>query len=84
MINQEQMEGKWDQIKGKIKEKWGQLTDDDIALFEGHRDQFYGRLKEKYGMEREEAEERISDIEKMGDDSACPSCSSPTREGHHS
>ncbi|MDD4616984.1 MAG: CsbD family protein [Alphaproteobacteria bacterium] len=76
--NSEQMEGKWDQIKGKIKEKWGELTDDDIALYNGRRDQFFGKLKERYGIDREDAEKRMKDImDTLGGGSAsCCSCGS--------
>jgi uncharacterized protein YjbJ (UPF0337 family) len=66
MINQEQLGGKWDQLKGKIKQQWGQLTDDEVALYNGSQDQFFGRLKEKYGIEKEEAEKRMRDLAGMG------------------
>ncbi len=48
-MNKNQVAGRWDQIKGKIKEKWGELTDDDIAMAEGNRDQFIGKVRAKYG-----------------------------------
>ena len=47
-MNQDQMKGKGTQLKGKLKETWGRLTDDDLALFDGQRDQFLGKLQEKY------------------------------------
>jgi len=64
-MNQDQAKGKFQQLKGKLKETWGRLSDDEIALYEGQRDQFFGKLKEKYGLAREEAEERIREIEQM-------------------
>lgn len=62
-MNKDQFEGKWNQVKGKIKEAYGKLTDDDIALYNGKAEQFYGKVKEKYGVAREEAEKRMKDIE---------------------
>lgn len=62
-MNKEQMEGKFDQFAGKLKETWGKLTDDDIALFNGRRDQFVGKLKEHYGLSKEDAEKRIKSLE---------------------
>jgi uncharacterized protein YjbJ (UPF0337 family) len=55
-MNWEQMEGKWDQFKGSVKEKWGKLTDDDLTMVRGRRDNLVGRLKERYGLEKEAAE----------------------------
>jgi uncharacterized protein YjbJ (UPF0337 family) len=61
-MNKEQLSGQFDQIKGKIKETWGRLSDDDIALLNGQQDQFYGKLKEYYGLSRENAEEQIKKL----------------------
>lgn len=58
-MNWDQIEGKWDQFKGNIKEKWGKLTDDDLTQIRGKRDVLVGRLKERYGYEKEKAEEEI-------------------------
>lgn len=62
-MNQDQAKGKFTQIKGKLKETWGRLTDDDIALYEGKRDQFLGRLQEKYGFVKDEAEVQLKELE---------------------
>jgi len=62
-MNQDQTKGKFDQLKGKLKESWGRLTDDEIALYNGQRDRFFGKLEEKYGLAREEAEDRLKQIE---------------------
>jgi len=61
-MNTDQVSGKVDQLTGKIKEKWGLLTKDDVALYEGKRDQFFGKLEELYGLERDEAEKQIRDL----------------------
>ena len=58
-MNWEQVEGKWDQFRGRVKEKWGKLTDDDLTMIEGQRENLAGRLKERYGLEKEAAEKEI-------------------------
>lgn len=63
-MNKDQIEGNWTQFKGKVREAWGNLTDDDIALYKGKKDQFFGKLQEKHGVAREEAEERMRKFEK--------------------
>lgn len=55
-MNREQFEGNWHQLKGKIKEKWGKLTDDDVTRINGKYEQFVGTLQKKYGYSREQAE----------------------------
>jgi uncharacterized protein YjbJ (UPF0337 family) len=63
-MNQDQMEGKWKQYKGKAKEQWGKLTDDDLDIIAGKRDQLIGKVQERYGIAREEAEKQVSAFEK--------------------
>jgi uncharacterized protein YjbJ (UPF0337 family) len=63
-MNQDQIKGKGQQLKGKIKEAFGQLTDDEVAMYEGQRDKFFGMLREKYGVAKEDAEKRIKQLEK--------------------
>lgn len=60
-MNSQQIEGKWDQLKGKVKEQWGKLTDDDLAVINGKRDQLVGKIKERYGIAKEEAERQVDD-----------------------
>jgi len=55
-MNQDQMEGKWKQMAGSFKEKWGKFTDDDITRFNGNREQIIGALQEKYGQTKEQAQ----------------------------
>ena len=66
-MNKEQAEGSWNQFAGKVREKWGKLTDDDIAQLKGDRQQFFGTLQKKYGVAKEEAERQIKDLEKSCD-----------------
>ena len=54
-------EGNWKQFKGKIKEKWGELTDDDIDRMAGNRDQFEGTIQEKYGIGKDQAKKNVDD-----------------------
>ena len=58
-MNRDQFEGKWKQFKGKIKEKWGKLTDNDLSKINGNYDQFVGSLQERYGYQRERAEKEF-------------------------
>jgi len=63
-MNKDTMQGKAEQLSGKIKAAWGRLTDDDIALAKGNRDQFLGKLQETYGLKKEEAQKRLEEMEK--------------------
>jgi uncharacterized protein YjbJ (UPF0337 family) len=60
-MNWDQMEGKWKQLKGSIREKFGKLTDDDLAQINGNRDKFVGIIQERYGIAREEAQRRADE-----------------------
>lgn len=61
-----QLEGKWDQVKGKVKEAWGSLTDDDLDRTDGQWDQLVGKIKERTGETEEAIEERLGSL--MGSD----------------
>lgn len=58
------LEGKWKQLRGKAKEEWGKLTDDDLAAIDGKRDQLAGKLQERYGWERSRVETEIDRFER--------------------
>jgi uncharacterized protein YjbJ (UPF0337 family) len=60
-MNQDQLEGKWKQMKGSFKEKWGKFTDDDITRLNGNRDKIIGALQEKYGQTKEQAQTAYDD-----------------------
>lgn len=64
IMNNNQIEGNWEQLKGQLKQWWGKLTDDDIAYINGSRQKFFGKLQERYGIAEEEAEERLKEFEK--------------------
>jgi uncharacterized protein YjbJ (UPF0337 family) len=56
-MNEDILKGKWKEIRGEVKEKWGKLTDDNLAQIEGREDQLVGLLQKKYGYAKEKAEE---------------------------
>jgi len=61
-MNWDQIAGKWAQFKGKVKEKWGKLTDDDLEVIAGKRDQIAGKLQQRYGFAKEQAEKELDDF----------------------
>jgi uncharacterized protein YjbJ (UPF0337 family) len=63
-MNREQIQGNWKSLMGKVREKWGDLTDDDVAVIDGKREQLLGSLERRYGMAKEEAERQVKDFEK--------------------
>jgi uncharacterized protein YjbJ (UPF0337 family) len=58
-MNTDILQGKWNQLRGKVKERWGALTDDDLTRIEGKRDVLVGLLQEKYGYARQRAEDEV-------------------------
>jgi len=58
-MNQDRLEGKWKQLKGKVRERWGKLTDDDVDVVAGKRDHLAGKIQERYGIARDEAERQV-------------------------
>lgn len=54
-MNSDQFEGKWKQLKGSAKQRWGKLTDDDLTTMSGKKDELIGKLQERYGYTREQA-----------------------------
>ncbi len=62
-MNSDQFEGKWKQIKGQAKQKWGELTDDEIDQINGKREELVGKVQERYGIAKEEAEKQVSQFE---------------------
>jgi len=58
-MNKDQLKGKWKQFKGGAKQKWGELTDDDLDQIDGRRQVLVGKIQERYGRTREEAEKEV-------------------------
>ena len=55
------VEGNWKQLKGKVKEQWGRLTDDDLDAINGRRDQLEGKIQERYGLAKDQVSRDIDD-----------------------
>ncbi len=58
-MNWEMISGQWTEMKGKLRSKWGKLTDDDVEVIAGKKDVLVGRLQQRYGLEKEEAERDV-------------------------
>lgn len=56
---QQQLEGAWKQVRGRVRERWGELTEDDLDVIAGKRDQLVGKLQETYSIAREEAQSQV-------------------------
>lgn len=63
-MNWDQVQGKWKQTKGRVQEKWGRLTDDDLNVIDGKRQQLVGKIQEHYGIAREVAEQQADEFVK--------------------
>jgi uncharacterized protein YjbJ (UPF0337 family) len=61
-MNWDELAGKWKQATGKVKEKWGKLTDDDLTAINGKREQLVGRIQERYGIAKEAAEKQVDEF----------------------
>jgi len=61
-MNKDQIEGKWEQIKGTVKKAWGQITDDDLMKAEGSMEKLYGVIQEKVGDSREAVKEKLDKL----------------------
>ena len=75
-MNRDTFEGKWHELKGKLKSQWGKLTDDDLAQINGKREELLGRLQKRYGYVKERAEEELRSFERSFDHSRDESASS--------
>mgnify|MGYP002717010420 CR=1 FL=1 len=63
-MNNDIIKGKWKQLKGDVKQRWADLTDDDLQYAEGSRDYLVGKVQERYGRTREQAEQEVSAFER--------------------
>ncbi|MDF3935050.1 CsbD family protein [Pseudomonas citronellolis] len=61
-MNSDVIKGKWKQLSGTLKEKWGKLTDDDVQAADGHAEYLVGKLQERYGWTRERAEKEVREF----------------------
>lgn len=72
-MNKQTLKGNWNVMKGKIKEKWADLTDDDMLAIEGDADQLKGRIQERYGYAKDKVKEEVDKFMKEhgGHDECC-------------
>lgn len=63
-MNWDQIAGRWKQFTGKVRENWGELTDDEVDQIAGKRDQLVGKIQTKYGIAKEEAERQVDEFER--------------------
>ena len=63
-MNWDQVEGKWRQYKGQVREKWGELTDDDMHVIAGKREELVGKIQERYGYAKERAAKEVDSFVK--------------------
>lgn len=76
-MNEDTVKGSWKQLIGKLKERWGKLTDDDFDKAEGKWDQISGLVQEKYGRTREEAEREVQRFRDRHEKAATAASSAP-------
>lgn len=62
-MNSDIFQGKWKQIKGQAKQKWGELTDDELDQIDGKRNELVGKIQEHYGIAKSEAEQQVAQFE---------------------
>ena len=65
-INTQEIQGQWNQLRGRVKERWGQLTDDDLQMQGGNLEQLVGRIQQKTGEGREAIERFLNDLTSRG------------------
>jgi uncharacterized protein YjbJ (UPF0337 family) len=66
MVNTQVLQGQWNQVRGQLKKKWGQLTEDDLKFNNGNIDQLVGRLQQKTGETREAIESFLDELTSQG------------------
>jgi uncharacterized protein YjbJ (UPF0337 family) len=60
-MNWDRIKGNWREYKGKAKQQWGKLTDDDLDVVEGKREELAGKIQSRYGIAKDEAERQIDE-----------------------
>ncbi|MEO5824526.1 MAG: CsbD family protein [Gemmatimonadales bacterium] len=61
-MNNDRVEGNWKQFKGKVQEKWGKLTNDDLDVIDGKRENLAGKLQERYGLAKDDVDRELDDF----------------------
>jgi len=67
-MNWDRVEGQWKQYTGKVREKWGKLTDSDLEVIKGKRDQLVGKVQERYGIAKDAAQKQVDEFATTLDD----------------
>jgi uncharacterized protein YjbJ (UPF0337 family) len=67
-MNWDRVEGQWKQFSGKVREKWGKLTDSDLEVIKGKRDQLVGKVQERYGIAKDAAQKQVDEFADTLDD----------------
>ena len=67
-MNTDRISGRWKQVKGRIKEQWGRLTEDDLDVIAGKRDQLLGRIQQRHGIAKDEAQRQVRQFEERNPD----------------
>jgi uncharacterized protein YjbJ (UPF0337 family) len=67
-MNWHEIQGNWKQAVGKVKERWGELTDDDLDVVAGRREQLAGKIQERYGGALHDAEKQIAEWQRQASD----------------
>jgi len=63
-MNNDKIKGQWKQLAGKLKAKWGKLTDDDVQVAEGNSEYLAGKIQERYGIAKDEAKRQIDEFDR--------------------
>jgi len=63
-MNEDRIKGQWKQLAGKLKAKWGKLTDDDLRIAEGNSEYLAGRIQERYGVAKDEAVKQVKEFDR--------------------
>ncbi|HEX7369592.1 MAG TPA: CsbD family protein [Rhodanobacteraceae bacterium] len=61
-MNEDRIKGQWKQLQGRLKTRWGKLTDDDLRVADGNTDYLAGKLQERYGIARDEARSQVREF----------------------
>lgn len=61
-MNEDRIKGQWKQLSGKVKARWGKLTNDDVQVQEGNAEYLAGKLQERYGMAKDAAKKEVNDF----------------------
>jgi len=80
-MNSDQIEGNWKQLRGRAKQQWGNLTDDDLEQIAGKREVLIGKLQQRYGIVREQAQKKVEEWLKTVDQQPASTQSGSAQSG---